>query len=454
MVTEILWGDGTSDKIYLTYTAASGSQTIMVSSDANAGPARTKDITFVSSVGNISRVLTVSQETNMNYVSITWNDTCITYDDTAIAYPYEEEYIVFVDPVVEQICANAWGDGVGLKPSQAAQVTSIGSTFQGNTDIVSFNELEYFGLTTGTNITTINSAFYGCTSLESVSLPTIGFIGTNAFRDCSSLQRLKLSGSITVQSSGQFVGTSNLKRVDVPDIETWIGCVFNTNSAGYGNYPFSVSQDGHLYVNGSEIVALVIPSTITSIGNYIFSYVNGIESISIPSSVTSIGTSCFYKCNSLTSVTIPATVNSLGNSAFNSCVGLLSITIGASSIGNNCFQGSTNIENITLLGGVESIGSSCFNGLNKPTELILPSTLTTIGGAAFANMRALKTMVSLATTPPTITGTQAFANVSSVKIYVPYSSDQSILNNYKAAQYWSDKASSIYELNQDGTIPT
>lgn len=89
MVTEIPWGDGTSDKIYLTYTAASGDQTILVSSDANAGPARTKDITFVSSIGNISRVLTVMQETNADYVSITWNDTCITYNDTAIGYPFD-----------------------------------------------------------------------------------------------------------------------------------------------------------------------------------------------------------------------------------------------------------------------------------------------------------------------------------------------------------------------------
>lgn len=361
---------------------------------------------------------------------------------------------MFVDPVVEQICATNWGDGVGLKPSQAAQVTSIGTVFQGNTNIVSFDELVYFGLTNGTSIATLNSAFNGCSNLESVSLPPIGYIGANAFRNCSSLQCLKISSNFSSTSTGAFVGTTSLTRVDVPDMETWLGCVFTYNASNYGQHPFSVSQNGHLYIGGIEVVDVVIPNTITSLNQNAFSYCNGIETISIPSSVTSIGDNCFFKCNSLKSVTIPSTVSSLGGKAFNTCTGLLNITVGASSIGANCFQYSTNIETITLLEGVTHIYTSCFNGLTKPTELILPSTLTTIDSAAFANMRGLRTMVSRPTTPPTITGAQVFANVNSVKIYVPYSSEHSILNNYKAAQYWSDKASSIYELNPDGTIPT
>lgn len=69
-VTEIPWGDGSGDKIYLTYSASTGDQTILVSSDANAGSsARTKDITFLTTVGNISRTLTVSQESSIKYVT-------------------------------------------------------------------------------------------------------------------------------------------------------------------------------------------------------------------------------------------------------------------------------------------------------------------------------------------------------------------------------------------------
>lgn len=60
MTTEIDWGDGSNNKIRLTYDAPDGNRNVAVSSDANTGPARTKTITF--SAGNVSRILTVNQE--------------------------------------------------------------------------------------------------------------------------------------------------------------------------------------------------------------------------------------------------------------------------------------------------------------------------------------------------------------------------------------------------------
>ena len=57
--TTIPWNDGSGDVITLTYPAASGNQTVAVSSDANTGAARTKVVTF--SAGGITRELTVNQ---------------------------------------------------------------------------------------------------------------------------------------------------------------------------------------------------------------------------------------------------------------------------------------------------------------------------------------------------------------------------------------------------------
>lgn len=47
--TEIAWGDGSDDKIYLTTDALEGDQTVLVSSDANTGAARTKTVNFSAS---------------------------------------------------------------------------------------------------------------------------------------------------------------------------------------------------------------------------------------------------------------------------------------------------------------------------------------------------------------------------------------------------------------------
>ena len=61
VTTEIPWGDGSGDKIYLTRNASEGDQVVSVSSDANTGAARSKVVTFTSGVGNIQRQLTINQ---------------------------------------------------------------------------------------------------------------------------------------------------------------------------------------------------------------------------------------------------------------------------------------------------------------------------------------------------------------------------------------------------------
>lgn len=59
-ITTIPWNDGSGDNITLTYPAASGNQTVAVSSDENTNALRVKNVTFSS--GGISRNLTIVQE--------------------------------------------------------------------------------------------------------------------------------------------------------------------------------------------------------------------------------------------------------------------------------------------------------------------------------------------------------------------------------------------------------
>lgn len=90
MVKQIDWGDGSGDKITLTYSATSGNQTVLVSSDVNAGAnPRSKTITFTVVAGNVTieRTLTVTQPAKSNgLVVITRNNEFVTYDYTGIGY--------------------------------------------------------------------------------------------------------------------------------------------------------------------------------------------------------------------------------------------------------------------------------------------------------------------------------------------------------------------------------
>jgi uncharacterized protein YjdB len=280
-----------------------------------------------------------------------------TYDKYANANGWKEfgaikeivSNIDFKDEVVKNICVANWdsnGDGE-LSEKEAADVTSIGTVFQNNTEITSFSEFKYF-----TGVTTIDdSALYGCTNLTTIEFPSSlttieryalynsGFeslvfpdnvtsIGNSAVRNCTSLASVKIGRnsvkfgknvfrSCTSLSSITFEGTechfngedafracSALTSVVISDISAWCKSTFYSNSN-----PLLVTKSLLLQTSEnsiSEIKHLAIPDDITTINNYAFYGCEGLESIVIPSNVTAIGNNAFNGCN-LTSVTTETT---------------------------------------------------------------------------------------------------------------------------------------------------
>ena len=88
MTTTVDWSDGSGEKLYLTYGASEGTQTIAITSDPHVGyVARSKDIVFSVTAGGttINRTLTVTQS-GKDITIITRNDTAFTRNDVAIGY--------------------------------------------------------------------------------------------------------------------------------------------------------------------------------------------------------------------------------------------------------------------------------------------------------------------------------------------------------------------------------
>ena len=103
------------------------------------------------------------------------------------------EGIWFEDEKVKELCVANWDrneDGE-LSRLEAGAVTDLGEVFKGNSEITSFNELQYF-----TRLTSISDeAFSHCSSLETVVLPSTAIMGEKMFEDCSSLKSVTfLSG--------------------------------------------------------------------------------------------------------------------------------------------------------------------------------------------------------------------------------------------------------------------
>lgn len=61
-----------------------------------------------------------------------------------------------------------------------------------------------------------------------------------------------------------------------------------------------------------SIKKIIIPHSVTLIGNFTFYKCISLEEITIPHSVTSIGEGCFYGCTSLKQMLIPSSVKVLG----------------------------------------------------------------------------------------------------------------------------------------------
>jgi hypothetical protein len=117
------------------------------------------------------------------------------------------------------------------------------------------------------------------------------------------------------------------------------------------------------------------------------------------------------------------------------------------------------VKNYIVRGTFSSVPGSAFLGFNAQNDYryiwVESPNLTSIGANNFKNMNYIETIVVNVDSPPTLNSSGAFVNTNKTfKLYVPYSEDHSILDAYKAANVWSTKASQIYELNPDGTIPT
>jgi len=135
----------------------------------------------------------------------------------------------------------------------------------------------------------------------------------------------------------------------------------------------------------SKLTSIIIPTSVTSIGNDAFTDCYLLTKITIPESVISIGIGAFFQCYGLTSITLPSTLTSIGESTFVLDSSLTSIIIPASvtSIGNDAFQCCLGLKSIAIPSSVTSIGYNALSGCISLASIILPSSITSIPVGAF-----------------------------------------------------------------------
>ncbi len=168
------------------------------------------------------------------------------------------------------------------------------------------------------------------------------------------------------------------------------------------------------FIGCRSLTSLVIPDSVTNIGDYAFSSCRSLTDIVIPDSVTNIGDYAFWNCRSLTNIVIPNSVTSIGDNAFEYCFSLSNLIIpdGVTSIGDGAFVGCTSLSSVVIPDSVSCIGNNAFWGCESLTDIVIPNSVTSIGESAFYGCRSLTEVVI----PDSVTsiGDKAFHTCSSL----------------------------------------
>ena len=273
-------------------------------------------------------------------------------------------------------------------------------------------------------------AFWYCSSLSEIVIPSsVTSIGDSAFFSCDSLKYIYIPKSVIGLNGNPFAGWNGKLECLSPNFVYEDDALFNKDKSRIISF------------RNQNIKSYVIPSSVTSIGDWAFLGCRSLSGIIIPSSVTSIGKSAFSSCDSLSEIVIPSSVTSIGDSAFSFCSSLKYISIPKSVI---CLNGNPfaewngkleclspnfvfeddilfnkdksriisfrnqKIKSYVIPSSVTSIGDSAFWGCYSLSEIVIPSSVTSIGDRAFSSCDSLSEIVI----PSSVTsiGDSAFYN--------------------------------------------
>ena len=139
-----------------------------------------------------------------------------------------------------------------------------------------------------------------------------------------------------------------------------------------------------------SLKSIIIPDSVTSIGDGAFSECHSLKSINIPDSVTRIGYSAFKSCGGLTSISIPPSVTTIEDGTFLGCHSFRNINIPdtVTSIEDYAFSECNSLKNINIPNGVTWIGDSAFFYCNSLISITIPSSVIAIGINPFCGCHA------------------------------------------------------------------
>ena len=243
-----------------------------------------------------------------------------------------------------------------------------------------------------------NYVFDGCSSLTSVTIPNrVTSIGDRAFDNCSSLSSIVIPNGVKSIGEYAFYSCTSLSSITIPENVTNIG-----NNAFYGcsslasvvwnATDYENSKRKSPFDNSHSITSFSFGDGVKSIPAFLCSGMANLQSVIIPDSITNIGERAFSGCTSLRSLTIGSKINSIGKDAFDRCSSISNITIIADSM-EEYLNGCTNAK---LQGGdfndLKSAKRHLLINHEIITDVVIPESVDTIQSSAFYNCSDIRSL--------------------------------------------------------------
>lgn len=159
-------------------------------------------------------------------------------------------------------------------------------------------------------------AFYGCTGISDIVIPSTVDSIEYAFTYCSALTGVVIPASVSYVTAGAFDGCMALESIRVEE----------------GNAVYDSRKDCNAIIETETDMLIVgcqstiIPVSVTGIGESAFDGRSGLTSVAFPAYVTYIGAWAFNNCVDLEEITFPASLEYLDDYVLRDCPALSVIT--------------------------------------------------------------------------------------------------------------------------------
>ncbi len=239
----------------------------------------------------------------------------------------------------------------------------------------------------GNNVKTIGKeAFVGCTFTSFIIPDGIVEIGEDAFKWCMKLTDITIPTSVTTVKAHAFYDCKAIENVYISDLATWCGISFEE----YDSNPLCFAKN--LYVNGTPVESLIIPTGVTYIGAHTFPDIS-LEKIVIPGTVKVIDSSAFSGCEA-EEIVLGYGIEKIGKNAFSYNMTLTELTIPGSVkiIEDSAFSSCRYLENAVLCDGVVYINKNAFRDCCSMKTITIPDSVKEIKESAFDYCSELETV--------------------------------------------------------------